>query len=166
MKHSVLVLNQNYEAISICTVRRAFLLVFLKKAEMIDALDGEYFRSSLQEFEIPSIIRLKNYVKVPHRKVALSRTNIFKRDGERCVYCGTTKDLTIDHVIPRSKGGTESWENLVTACHSCNSKKGNRTPEEAGMTMLSKPFKPSYIFFMKDFNGKIRESWKPFLFLV
>ena len=166
MKHSVLVLNQNYEAISICTVRRAFLLVFLKKAEMIDALDGEYFRSSLQVFEIPSIIRLKNYVKVPHRKVALSRTNIFKRDGERCVYCGTTKDLTIDHVIPRSKGGTESWENLVTACHSCNSKKGNRTPEEAGMTMLSKPFKPSYIFFMKDFNGKIRESWKPFLFLV
>lgn len=166
MKHSVLVLNQNYEAISICTVRRAFLLIFLKKAELIDTLEGEYIRSSLNLFEVPSIIRLKNYVKVPHRKVALSRVNIFRRDGESCVYCGTHKDLTIDHVIPRSKGGIDSWENLVTACHSCNSKKGNRTPEEAGMTMLQKPFKPSYIFFMREFNGKIRETWKPYLFLV
>ncbi len=166
MKHSVLVLNQNYEAISVCTVRRAFLLVFLKKAELIDALEGEYIRSSLNLFEVPSIIRLKNYVKVPHRKVALSRSNIFKRDGERCVYCGTTKNLTLDHVIPRSKGGTDSWENLVTACHSCNSKKGNRTPEEAGMTLLQKPFKPSYIFFMREFNGKIRETWKPYLYLL
>jgi len=166
MKHSVLVLNQNYEAISVCTVRRAFLLVFLKKAELIDALEGEYFRSILSNNEIPSIIRLKNYVKVPHRKVSLSRANIFKRDNEQCVYCGTHKDLTIDHVIPRSKGGIDSWENLVTACHTCNSKKGNRTPEEAGMTMLIKPFKPSHIFFMREFNGKIRESWKPYLFLV
>ncbi len=166
MKHSVLVLNQNYEAISICTVRRAFLLVFLKKAELIDALEGEYIRSSLNLYEIPSIIRLKNYVKVPHRKVALSRVNIFRRDGERCVYCGTTKNLTLDHVIPRSKGGVDSWENLVTACHSCNSKKGNRTPEEAGMPLLQKPFKPSYIFFMREFNGKIRETWKPYLYLL
>jgi 5-methylcytosine-specific restriction endonuclease McrA len=166
MKHSVLVLNQNYEAISVCTVRRAFLLVFLKKAELIDAFEGEYFRSILSNNEIPSIIRLKNYVKVPHRKVSLSRANIFKRDNEQCVYCGTHKDLTIDHVIPRSKGGIDSWENLVTACHTCNSKKGNRTPEEAGMTMLIKPFKPSHIFFMREFNGKIRESWKPYLFLV
>lgn len=166
MKHSVLVLNQNYEAISICTVRRAFLLIFLKKAELIDTLEGEYIRSSLNLFEVPSIIRLKHYVKVPHRKVALSRANIFRRDGESCVYCGTHKDLTIDHVIPRSKGGIDSWENLVTACHSCNSKKGNRTPEEAGMAMLQKPFKPSYIFFMREFNGKIRETWKPYLFLI
>lgn len=166
MKHSVLVLNQNYEAISVCTVRRAFLLVFMKKAELIDALEGEYIRSSLDLFEVPSIIRLKNYVKVPHRKVSLTRANIFRRDGERCVYCGTTKDLTIDHVIPRSKGGNDSWENLVTACHACNSKKGNRTPEEAGMNLLQKPFKPSYIFFMREFNGKIRETWKPYLFLI
>jgi 5-methylcytosine-specific restriction endonuclease McrA len=166
MKHSVLVLNQNYEAISVCTVRRAFLLIFLKKAELIDALEDEYIRSSLNFFEVPSIIRLKNYVKVPHRKVSLSRANIFRRDGEQCVYCGTHKDLTIDHVIPRSKGGIDSWENLVTACHSCNSHKGNRTPEEAGMTMIRKPFKPSYIFFMREFNGKIRETWKPYLFLA
>lgn len=166
MKKAVLVLNQNYEAISICSAKRAFLLVFLKKAELIDIVEGQYIRSSMAAYEMPSIIRLKYYVNIPYKKVSMTRSNIFKRDGYACIYCGTTKDLTIDHVLPRSRGGKDTWENLVTACHSCNSKKGNRTPEEADMPLLRKPFKPTHLYFLKIFEAEIRDSWKPYLFVV
>ena len=112
---------------------------------------------------MPSIIRLYRYVNLPYKGVMLSRQNIFKRDGGKCQYCGVTTDLTLDHVIPRSKGGRSTWDNLVTACKSCNSKKGDYTPEEAGMPLARQPFKPSFIMFLRDFSGPIEENWKPYL---
>lgn len=114
---------------------------------------------------MPAVIRLMNYVNVPYRGVELTRHNIFKRDGYECQYCGDRNrdNLTLDHVIPRAKGGGSSWTNLITACKSCNSKKGDLLPEEAGMPLKNQPFKPSYIMFLRDFSGFHCDEWKPFL---
>ena len=166
MHHRVLVLNHDYQALSICTVERAFVLVYLRKAEVVETLEGAFLRSVNQIFEMPSIIRLKRYIHMPYRKVSLTRMNIFRRDGNRCLYCGSPHDLTIDHIIPRSKGGGESWDNLATACQSCNTKKGNRSPEEAGMPLIRAPFRPSYIMFLSNFNHTtLNETWRPYLML-
>jgi 5-methylcytosine-specific restriction endonuclease McrA len=93
----------------------------------------------------------------------LSRQNILKRDNHQCQYCGATHDLTIDHVLPRSREGKSTWTNLVAACKLCNSKKGDYTPEEAGMPLRRAPFKPTFIFFLREFHGIPHESWLPFL---
>lgn len=165
MASKVLVLNQDYQAISVCTPERAFILVFLKKAEMVSDLKAKVLRSVGSKFKYPSIIRLNRYINLPYKKVALSRTNIFKRDGYRCVYCGVRENLTLDHVIPRSKGGRDSWHNLVTACQKCNTEKGDCTPEQAEMQMAHKPFRPSFIMYLREFNGKVEDEWKPYLLM-
>ena len=139
MKERVLVLNQDFQAVSICTAERAFVLVFLRKAEMVHDMPARVMRSISSQYKFPSIIRLYNYVRVPYRKVSLSRANVFRRDNYTCAYCGTHSDLTIDHINPRSQGGKDTWENLVTACQDCNTRKGNRTPTEARMPMRFKP---------------------------
>lgn len=163
MKQKVLVLNQDYSPISVCTVQRAFLLTYLNKTEMIAASNGYKMRSVSRSFPMPSVIRLNKYVKVPYKGVALTRHNVFKRDQFECQYCGTEEDLTLDHVIPRSKGGKSSWDNLVTACKGCNAKKGDFTPEKAGMKLNVRPFKPSYVIFLRDYSGFHCEEWKPYL---
>jgi 5-methylcytosine-specific restriction endonuclease McrA len=160
-----LVLNQDYQAVSICTVERAFVLVFLRKAELVHDLPGRALRSPGTDYRFPSIIRLFNYVQVPYRRVALSRANIFRRDGFQCAYCGTRANLTIDHVLPRSHGGRDAWENLITACQSCNTRKGNRLPDDAGMPLLRKPFRPSYIMYLSNFTGKVQLEWRPYLMI-
>ena len=165
MATKVLVLNQDYQAISVCSAERAFVLVFLNKAELISNNLTRKMRSVNAEYAFPSIIRLNRYINLPYKKVALSRQNIFKRDGHQCVYCGTREHLTLDHVIPRSRGGRDSWHNLVTACQRCNTEKGDRTPEEADMPMSHKPFRPSFIMYLRDFNGKVVEEWKPYLLM-
>lgn len=165
MKERVLVLNQDYQAISICTAERAFVLVYLRKAEMVKDHDTKHLRSISQVHKFPSIIRLYSYVRVPYRKVALSRANIFRRDGNQCVYCGTGQHLTIDHVKPRSQGGRDTWENLVTACQSCNTQKGSRTPEQAGMQFMRRPFRPSYIMYLSNFSGRVHDTWRPYLMM-
>ena len=165
VRESVLVLNQDYQAIGVCSVERAFVLVLLKKAEMLSDNPKRQLRSISSEFRFPSIIRLQRYVNIPYKKVNLSRHNIFKRDRNRCVYCGTKDSLTIDHVVPRSAGGRDSWDNLVTACQKCNAKKGNMTPEQAGMSMQHKPFRPSFVMFLSNFAGDVREDWKPYLYM-
>ncbi|HHG85573.1 MAG TPA: HNH endonuclease [Bacteroidetes bacterium] len=165
MATKVLVLNQDYQAISICTPQRAFILVFLNKAEMVCDLKAKVLRSVESNFKYPSIIRLHRFISLPFKKVALSRTNIFKRDGYQCVYCGTRENLSLDHVIPRSKGGRDSWHNLVTACQKCNTEKGDRTPEQADLQMLCKPFRPSFIMYLREFNGKVQDDWKPYLLM-
>jgi 5-methylcytosine-specific restriction endonuclease McrA len=165
MATKVLVLNQDYQAISVCTAERAFILVFLNKAEMICDHKAKVLRSMSATFSYPSIIRLVRYVHLPYKKVALSRQNIFKRDGHKCVYCGSRDNLTMDHVIPRSKGGRDSWHNLVSACQKCNTEKGDRTPEEAGMPMSHKPFRPSFIMYLREFSGKVADDWKPYLLM-
>ena len=165
MASKVLVLNQDYQAISVCSAERAFVLVFLNKAELISNSLTRKIRTVSKEYAFPSIIRLNRYINLPYKKVALSRQNIFKRDGHQCVYCGTRDNLTLDHVTPRSRGGRDSWHNLVTACQRCNTEKGDRTPEEAEMTMAHKPFRPSFIMYLRDFNGKVVDEWKPYLLM-
>jgi 5-methylcytosine-specific restriction endonuclease McrA len=112
---------------------------------------------------MPAVIRLHQYIHIPYRGVVLTRQNIFKRDEFKCQYCASVKDLTLDHVIPRSRGGKSTWKNLITACKLCNAKKGNFTPQEAGMYLSQLPYKPSYIIFLRDFSGMIRDEWKPYL---
>ena len=163
MNSKVLILNQDFRALTICSVQRAFLLTYLKKSELIKNFDDQFLRTVTRSYPVPSIIRLYRYVNLPYRGVMLSRQNIYRRDGHKCQYCGSRSNLTLDHVIPISKGGNSSWENLVTACKKCNARKGDFTPKENGMKLLQKPYKPSYIMFLKDFSGKIDESWKPYL---
>jgi 5-methylcytosine-specific restriction endonuclease McrA len=165
-KTKVLVLNASYEPLSICDARNAVLLLFCGKAMIVASHPEHRIRTVTESYPLPIIVRLTVYVRVEFRNAVLSRKNLFRRDEFRCQYCGR-KDvpLTIDHVIPRSRGGGESWENLITACKSCNSLKGNRTPAEAGMTMLQKPVMPSHITLMRRHYLSISDEWKPYLYM-
>ena len=163
MGRKVLVLNQDYSAFTICSVPKAFLLVFLKKADLVCEDANEKLHSISQTFSFPSVIRLHRYVYLPYKGMMLSRQNIFKRDGNHCQYCGSGNHLTLDHVYPKSRGGKTTWDNLVTACKSCNAKKGDSTPEEARMNLKMKPYKPSFIMFLRDFSGSVEDNWLPFI---
>lgn len=163
MKRKVLVLNQDYQPISVCNVQRGFLLVFLNKAELLSEVEHHALRTVTRCYPMPSVIKLHNYVHIPYKGVVLTRQNIFKRDGFECQYCGNEENLTIDHVVPRSKKGKSTWKNLVTACKTCNSVKGDYSPEEAGLNLKAAPFKPSYVIFLRDFSGYKYEEWMPFL---
>jgi 5-methylcytosine-specific restriction endonuclease McrA len=163
MGKKVLILNQDYSALSICSVPKAFLLVYLNKAELVAESSDFYLRTVSDVFPMPTVIRLHRYVHLPYKGVMMTRQNIFKRDGHRCVYCGTHEDLTLDHVLPKSRGGRTSWDNLVSACKRCNARKGDSTPEEAAMPMKHRPFKPSFVLFLREFSGSTDESWMPFL---
>jgi len=163
MGRKVLVLNADYTAISLCTVPKAFLLVYLQKAELIAEDKRLALRTVDQNFPFPSVIRLHRYVSVPFKNVVLNRQNIFRRDGHRCVYCGSYDDLTLDHVLPKSRGGITSWDNLVTACRRCNARKGDYTPEEAYMKLPKKPVRPTFISFLRDLVDTVDASWEPFL---
>lgn len=165
MGSKVLVLNQDYQAISVCSAERAFVLVYLQKAELINDMEARRLHSVKGTFQYPSIIRLYRYVNIPYKKVALSRQNIYKRDGYRCQYCGSKEALTLDHVMPKSRGGRDTWQNLVTACQKCNTYKGDRTPAEAEMQLRMKPYRPSFIMYLRDFSGKVQEEWKPYLLM-
>lgn len=159
----VLILNQDYSTLTVCSVQKAFILIFLSKAELVVEAKGQKLRTISKAYPMPSIIRLYKYVNLPYRGVMLTRQNIFRRDHYTCQYCGVTTNLTLDHLIPKSKGGRSSWTNLVTACRSCNSKKGDLTPEEVGMTLAREPFKPSFVMFLRDFSSNIYEEWLPYL---
>ncbi len=138
----VLVLNASYEPLNITTWRRAMVMMLKGKAESLEHDPNRPIRPDTLQ---PTVIRLRYYVRVPFRELPLTRRNIFHRDGNQCQYCGVTSSekLSIDHVIPRSRGGLDSWENVTTACLSCNIEKGNRTPKEAGMPLKRVPRKPS-----------------------
>ena len=162
----MLILNQSYEPVSICSAKKAIILIFLTKAEIVAKRDGRVVRSINYSMPFPSVIRLARYIKVPFKKIELSRRNILKRDGFRCQYCGTkSHELTIDHIIPKSRGGSDSWDNLVSACKSCNNKKADRTPEESGLHLIKRPRRPHHILFITQYMGKVDENWKPFLFM-
>lgn len=163
MGRKVLVLNQDYTALTVCNAEKAFILVYLRKAEMVSQARNGALRTISATFAMPSIIRLHRYISLPYKGVMLTRQNVFKRDGQRCQYCGTHEDLTLDHVLPKSRGGKTSWDNLVAACRRCNAKKGDYTPEEAGLRLSQKPYKPSFIMFLRDFSGNVDEDWHPYL---
>lgn len=160
----VLVLNQDYRALSVCSVERALVMVFLHKAELVEAHNGRAVRSANASFPWPCIVRLKAYVRVPYRRIMLTRRNILRRDGNRCQYCGSRDRLTLDHVVPKSRGGPDTWDNLVAACVPCNNKKGNHTPDEANMPLRRRPFRPSHVMYLRDFLGSLEDSWKPYLY--
>ncbi len=157
-----LILNFDFRPIGICSVQRAFILVYLEKAEEVQSF-GESLHTVDTTYSIPAVVKLKRYINVPFKSVELSRSNVFKRDKHECQYCGSKSDLTLDHVMPRSKGGKSNWKNLVTACKSCNAKKGDFSLNEAGLLLKSNPFKPSYIMFLRDFSGFDFEEWSPYL---
>ena len=140
-------------------------MVHLQKAEMVEAHPDKIIHSPSREHPFPSIVRLNLYVRVPYRRIMLSRKNVLRRDRFKCQYCGEGDKLTIDHVFPKSRGGRDTWENLVAACIPCNNSKGSRTPEEAKMTLSRKPFRPSHVMFIRDFVGSLSDTWKPYLFL-
>ena len=163
---NVLVLNQNYEPLSVCSVRRAVVLIFLGKAEMVETADGLTVRSAYRSFPIPSIVRLGIYIKVPQKRILLTRKNVIKRDGHTCQYCGETRgEMTVDHVVPKIYGGLDSWENLICACTRCNNLKGDKTPEQAGFQLLCRPRRPNQITFIQQFVGISDSRWRQYLFL-
>ncbi len=145
------------------SIRRAINLLLKDKAEIL-INKGREIRGEKLRIPVPSVIRLKYYVKPIYRDAYPTKRNIFIRDRYRCQYCGSVKDLTLDHIIPKVRGGKDTWTNLVCACKKCNNYKGNRTPEEAGMQLLSKPRKPSYLELMILSRREIPEEWKEFLY--
>jgi 5-methylcytosine-specific restriction endonuclease McrA len=151
---------------SVCSVKRAVVMLFLEKAEIIETLDGYKLRSANSTLPVPSVVKLGSYVKVPMKSVILSRKNVIRRDGGRCQYCGhKAVMMTVDHVIPKNKGGMDTWENLVAACSECNNKKGHRTPEQAQMTLMHKPRRPNHITFIQQCMGSGDLRWKQYLFM-
>jgi len=148
MARSVLVLNATYEPLNVVSVRRAVVLLLKEKAQIVEAAEA-WIRAQSCAIPQPLVIRLVYYVRIPHRlSLPLGRRTVLARDGYSCQYCGRQPDrseLTLDHVLPRCRGGKTSWNNLVTACKRCNGRKGNRTPREAGMPLRSQPRAPRYI---------------------
>jgi 5-methylcytosine-specific restriction endonuclease McrA len=139
--------------------------MLLEKAEIVASSNGKTLKSIYRQFPWPSVIRLNRYIKVPYKQVIMTRKNILKRDMYKCAYCGRSDlPLTIDHVVPKARGGEETWENLVTACVACNNRKGDRTLEEAELTLRIRPYKPHYILFISNSVSKVDENWKPYLF--
>jgi len=151
---------------SVINARKAIVLLYLGKAEMIAANEALRVRSVSTSMPFPSIVRLSVFVRIPFKKIILSRKNILRRDSHRCQYCGRSDiPLTMDHVMPASRGGEDTWENMVCACVRCNNKKGDRTPDEAVMPLRRRPMRPNHVTFISHFVGTLDERWKPYLFL-
>ena len=148
MNAEVLVLNASYEPLHVVSTRRAILLLLKDKAELVEATD-RYIRAASAQFPQPLVIRLRQYIKLPQNlTLPLTRRLVYARDQYTCQYCGahlSASHLTLDHVIPKSRGGAKTWENIVTACKRCNQRKGNRTPEEARMRLRRPPYRPRYV---------------------
>jgi 5-methylcytosine-specific restriction endonuclease McrA len=165
LNRNVLVLNQNYEPVAICNAKKAVILVYLGKAEIVEYLDS-HIHSVTISMPFPSVVRLQIFFYKPYTPVILSRKNILRRDRYICQYCGKkTMPLTVDHIIPRHFGGKHTWDNLVCSCIRCNNRKGNQTPDQAGMKLSKKPRKPSNLFFMQFYIDNPHETWRPYLFL-
>lgn len=165
MNLPVLVLNQNFDPLNICPLRRALILVFCNKAEVV-AENHHVIHTVSQSFECPSVIRLRHMVHRPLPRVRLTRREVFRRDDYCCQYCGHRGGrLTLDHVIPRHRGGKHTWSNLVTACVQCNRRKGGRTLEEAGMDLRRQPARPrvSPYYYLEHQLRNSPAEWWPFL---
>ncbi len=162
MAKSVLVLNATFEPLSLVSVRRAVILLLHEKAELVEATE-RMLSSASRAFPEPLVIRLTRYVRLPHRTVPATRAGVMLRDAYTCQYCGDTpgrEELTVDHVIPRSRGGGHNWENLTTACKRCNHKKGSQPLEDAQMNLLRKPIEPSYVALVLLSNPIAANYWE------
>ncbi len=160
----MLVLNATYEPINVCTVRRAVVLLLKDKAELIERSDWQ-LHSATATMARPVVIRLVSYVRIPrdtHRR-KITRRAVFARDDWTCQYCGARSNLTVDHVVPRSKGGPSSWENIVASCAPCNRRKGNALPRQAGMRLTREPRSPSPHVFIQVASPTIPAAWRAYL---
>jgi 5-methylcytosine-specific restriction endonuclease McrA len=168
MQTPVLVLNASYEPINICAARRAIVLV-LKGLAMPEEENGNLLHAARLAMRVPSVIRLLEYRRIPHQTRALSRKNILLRDRNTCQYCGvvlSSSELTLDHVVPRSRGGSSTWENLVACCHSCNRRKGNHLLGETDMKLLKEP-RPFTLHTSRHIMrmiGRSDNKWRKYLF--
>ncbi|MCC7316479.1 MAG: HNH endonuclease [Planctomycetes bacterium] len=163
---SVLVLNASFEPLNVVSVRRAVVLLLKDKAELVEAVEA-VMRAEHIVLPTPSVIRLVSYVRIPYRmRIPVSRRGVLARDRFTCQYCGGTPGrsaLTIDHVVPRSRGGPKRWENLVAACARCNRRKGGRLPDEAGMKLLSRPESPRYVALAFVGHDGGPDGWRKYL---
>jgi len=156
------VLNASYEPLCVVATRRALVLVLDEKAELVHATDG-FFHSERTDFPEPSVVRLCHFVKVPYQaRIALNRRAVFARDGHRCQYCGAAAE-NIDHVIPRSRGGEHTWENVVAACRPCNSRKQDRMLHETSFSLRRKPTAPRERAWILVASGQMRPDWEPYI---
>jgi len=190
LNENVLVLNRLWQAINVCTVERAFTLLYSGHAEVVIEDEGDFQTFDFHEWRefsrghhgedvvhtvsfnirVPRVILLLFFDRLPHKEVKFTRHNIFERDHNMCQYCGKRfdrRELNLDHVIPRDRGGTTTWENIVCACISCNTRKANRTPTEAGMHLIKKPKRPKWRPFVNVTIATVaHDSWKHFLDLA
>lgn len=160
-------LNASYEPLQLISARRAVLLLLQEKAELVEAAQ-QRLRAQGFSLEVPLVIRLVRYIKIPRRlRLPCSRRGVLARDRETCQYCGVQpgrSQLTVDHVMPRSRGGQTIWENVVTACRECNHRKGGRTPEEANMLLMSVPRQPQYVAFALLGELERHEVWRKYTY--
>lgn len=167
MEKRVLVLDSFYRPIGVRSWQRAVCMLYTGAAEMVEEYD-DVLRSPSLTMKMPCVVRVLRKTKSKKQSIKFSRQNVLCRDGSQCQYCGGTfeaEDLNYDHVLPRSRGGKTNWENVVTSCYPCNGKKGNRTPEEAGMALLRLPRKPTWLpITPKRYNVvAMPEQWRPYL---
>jgi 5-methylcytosine-specific restriction endonuclease McrA len=160
----VLVLNSSYEPLNVCTVRRAVVLLLKEKAELLETGSRE-LRSESMTMPHPVVIRLITYVRVPRdsRRRRITRRAVFARDSWTCQYCGRTSHLTVDHVVPRSRGGSSQWDNIVTSCAPCNRRKGDRTPTEVQMHPRHQPRPPGPTIFIRVATPVVPPAWQQYL---
>jgi len=190
LNENVLVLNRLWQAINVCTAERAFMLLYMGHAEVVVEDEGNFQTFDFHEWRefsqghhgedvvhtvsfkirIPRVILLLFFDRLPHKEVKFTRHNIFERDRNTCQYCNKRfdrRELNLDHVIPRDRGGTTTWENIVCACIPCNTRKANRTPTEAGMHLVKKPKRPKWRPFVNVTIATVaHDSWKHFLDLA
>lgn len=159
----ILLLQADYTPLNVISLKRGYKLLYKGKAVIVERDELHPINGDGRTYDRPTVIKLINYVKTPFKTLPLTRQNIFKRDGHKCVYCGSPKDLTLDHIVPSSKGGKSSWSNLVTCCSPCNRRKDNMSLEDSGYKLDFKPSAPSYIsLLVRTYKG--REDWKKYIF--
>jgi 5-methylcytosine-specific restriction endonuclease McrA len=166
MQGEVLILNSDYEPLNVCNVRRAIALVSLGKADILHTSE-HVIRTYTGVLASPSVLKLRHQVRRPLPQLRLSRRSVFARDNYTCQYCGITgRDLTIDHVVPKRLGGPATWENLVTCCRRCNSKKGDKVLHQTAMRLRKEPKRPRYVPYIslaKYVAGQKNEVWRTYL---
>ncbi len=161
----ILLLNSTYEPLDTVSLERAMILIVSNKVEVLHQHRTKKIRTISTEYPYPEVVRLKVFVRLKRRELSPTKKNIIFRDV-CCQYCGSRHHLTIDHVVPKSKGGKDTWTNMVACCHSCNNKKGDKSLEEIGFTLLKEPTRPNTLTFTRDYSKFYEvDSWSDYLFI-